>query len=182
MVISHTPLHDLLVLAPKVFGDERGYFFESYNSNSFAEFGLKYSFIQDNESFSSYGTIRGLHFQRNEFSQAKLVRVIHGKVLDVVVDLRQESPTFRKAFSIELSSENKLMLLVPRGFAHGFAVLSKEAYFVYKCDNVYSPSHESGLRFDDPELNINWQLKREDIKLSDRDRKLPTLQEALRDI
>ena len=182
MKVIDTPIKDLKILEPKVFGDSRGYFFESFNSKTFTDLGLSYNFVQDNESFSSYGTIRGLHFQRGEYAQAKLVRVIEGKVLDVVIDLRPDSATFKQSFQVELSSENKRMFLVPRGFAHGFAVLSKQAYFAYKCDNYYSPNHESGLIFNDQDLSIDWQIKSEDQIISSKDLALPTLQQYLKSL
>ncbi|MBY0518497.1 MAG: dTDP-4-dehydrorhamnose 3,5-epimerase [Bacteriovoracaceae bacterium] len=173
MKFTPTPFKDLIVLEPKVFGDSRGYFFESYNQKTYADLGLNYQFVQDNESFSSYGTLRGLHFQRGEAAQAKLVRVLEGKVLDVVVDLRLHEPTFGKVFSIELSSENKKMMIIPRGFAHGFVVLSPTALFSYKCDNFYNPSAESGLLYNDPDLGINWLVPEKDLILSEKDKKNP---------
>ncbi len=171
MKIIQTGFDGLLEIEPKVFGDSRGYFFESYNQKVFLENNITYSFIQDNESFSSYGTLRGLHFQKGEYAQAKFVRVIQGTVLDVVVDLRSDSKTFGKHFTIELSSENKKMLLIPRGFAHGFVVLSETALFSYKCDNFYAPSQEAGIIFNDPELGIDWKIHENKMILSDKDRK-----------
>lgn len=172
-----TGFKDLLLIEPKVFGDHRGYFLESYNQKLFQELGITNTFVQDNESSSGYGTLRGLHFQKGEFAQAKLVRVVSGKVLDVVVDIRPGSSTYGKSYSVELSDENKKMLMIPRGFAHGFIVLSEMAIFQYKCDNFYSPQNEGGIRFDDPELAINWLVPIEKIILSDKDSKLPLLRE-----
>lgn len=171
MKIIKTEFEGLLVLEPKVFGDERGYFFESYNQKVFQEAGLDFNFVQDNESFSSYGTLRGLHFQKGEFAQAKFVRVTKGKVLDVVVDIRANSKTFGKSFSIELSDENKKMVIIPRGFAHGFVVLSQSALFNYKCDNFYHPAQEGGIIYNDPALNINWMIPEKDMILSEKDKK-----------
>jgi dTDP-4-dehydrorhamnose 3,5-epimerase len=151
---------------PRVFADERGYFFESFNQKTFEDItGFKSKFVQDNESYSSRGVLRGLHFQKGEYAQAKLVRVIKGRVLDVAVDLRKDSPTFKQYVSVELSGENKIQFLVPAGFAHGFIVLSETALFSYKCDNFYN----------NPELNIDWGLEESKIKVSDKDKMLPTL-------
>ncbi len=167
----------LFVLEPKIFGDHRGYFFESYNEQKFHELGIKNIFIQDNESLSNYGTLRGLHFQKGEFAQAKLVRVVKGTVLDVVVDIRQNSKTFGKSFSCELSEENKKMMMIPRGFAHGFVVLSETAIFQYKCDNLYSPQNEGGIRFDDPDLAIDWMIPADKLLISEKDKKLGFLKD-----
>ena len=172
-----TGFDGLFVLEPKVFGDQRGYFLESYNEKKFHELGIKNTFIQDNESLSSFGTLRGLHFQKGEFAQAKLVRVVSGSVLDVVVDIRKESKTFGKTFSCELSAENKKMMMIPRGFAHGFVVLSETAVFQYKCDNLYSPANEGGIRFDDPTLSIDWRVQADKVLLSEKDLKLPLFKE-----
>jgi dTDP-4-dehydrorhamnose 3,5-epimerase len=172
-----TELEGVYILEPKVFGDERGYFFESYNETIFQELGLNYKFVQDNESFSSYGTLRGLHFQKGEFAQAKLVRAVKGTVLDVAVDIRNASPTFGKHVAVELSESNKRMLMIPRGFAHGFVVLSESAVFQYKCDNFYSPQNEGGIAWDDPSLGINWFVKGSDVKLSIKDQKNKFIQE-----
>lgn len=169
MKLLETGIKDLFIVETRIFGDHRGYFFESYNSMKFLELGLNYNFVQDNESFSNYGTLRGLHFQINEFAQAKLVRVVSGKVLDVVVDLRQNSATYGKHFSTVLSDENKNLLLIPRGFAHGFVVLSETAIFSYKCDNFYSPSNERGIKYNDPELKIDWKIPEADLVLSEKD-------------
>lgn len=175
MKLIDTPFQELFVIEPKIFGDHRGYFFESYNKKKFDSLELCYNFVQDNESLSKYGTLRGLHFQIGEFAQAKLVRVLKGNVLDVVVDLRKESATYGKHFSIQLSDENKKMLMIPRGFAHGFIVLSDEALFSYKCDNFYEPSKEGGLAFDDENLNIDWIVPREKIILAEKDKNNPKL-------
>lgn len=171
-----TGFEGLYILEPKVFGDHRGYFLESYNLSTFKELGITNTFVQDNESFSSYGTLRGLHFQKGEFAQAKLVRAVKGKVLDVVVDIRPDSKTYGKSFTVELSEENKRIFMVPRGFAHGFAVLSETAIFQYKCDNLYSPANEGGIIYNDKDLSIDWKIPEEKILLSDKDKKLPTFQ------
>jgi dTDP-4-dehydrorhamnose 3,5-epimerase len=170
-----TPFPGLFLIEPKVFGDARGYFFESFQQSEFEEAIGKVDFVQDNESKSGYGVLRGLHFQKPPHTQAKLVRCITGSILDVVVDLRTGSPTFRQSYSVELNDANKLQLFIPRGFAHGFVVLSEEAIFSYKVDNLYAPAHDAGLRFDDPELGIDWRLSRENIKLSGKDQELPWL-------
>ena len=174
MKLTKTFIEGLLILEPVVFKDERGYFVESYNKNTFEKVtGMKIDFVQDNESKSTYGTVRGLHYQTGDYAQAKLVRVITGKVLDVAVDIRENSPTYGKHFSLILSEENKKQLFIPRGFAHGFAVLSDEAIFSYKCDNFYSKEHEGGIIYNDPLLNIDWQIKDEDMILSAKDKSLP---------
>ena len=176
MNLIKTEIADLFILEPKIYGDQRGYFLENYNQSTFSNLGLNYNFVQDNESFSKYGTLRGLHFQKGDFAQAKLVRVISGRILDVAVDLRPESNTFGKSFTVELSSENKRMMIIPRGFAHGFVVLSDHALFSYKCDNFYSIENEGGIIYDDEDLGIDWRLPKELIILSDKDRKLPTFE------
>lgn len=173
-----TPFPGLFLIEPKVFGDHRGYFFESFQQTMFDESVGKTEFVQDNESKSGLGVLRGLHFQKPPFSQAKLVRVITGRILDVVVDLRKGSPTFKQSYCIELNDTSKQQLFIPRGFAHGFVVLSEEAIFSYKVDNLYAPDYDAGIRFNDPELQINWQLSAELLKLSDKDRKLPLLSET----
>ncbi len=178
MKIIDTPIKDVLIIEPQVFKDARGYFFESYNEAKFREAGLSYNFIQDNQSQSVYGTVRGLHFQKGEFSQAKLVRVLEGCVLDVAVDLRPESPTFGKHVAVELSAENNRQLMIPRRFAHGFAVLSERATFAYKCDNVYNKASEGGIRFDDPKLGIDWKIDMSKAILSDKDKLLPLLEDV----
>lgn len=169
MKIIDTPIEGVKLIEPDVFGDVRGYFFEVWNKTKFAEAGIHVDFVQDNESFSTYGVLRGLHYQLPPYTQAKLVRVIAGEVLDVVVDIRRDSPTFGKSFTAELSGENKRQLFAPRGMAHGFAVLSAKATFAYKCDNLYAPSHERAIRFDDPKLAIDWQIPPQNYLLSRKD-------------
>lgn len=177
MKILKTDIEGIVIIEPELFGDGRGYFFESYNREVFDREVSPIRFVQDNESRSRYGVVRGLHFQRAEFAQAKLVRVIEGRVLDVAVDIRPGSPTFGRHVAVELSGANHRQLFIPRGFAHGFAVLSPEALFQYKCDNFYAPQAEGGIAWDDPALAIDWRLPREAVILSERDRKHPTLQE-----
>ena len=162
-------IEGLKIITPSVFGDERGYFMETYNYNDFKEAGIDMEFVQDNQSASKKGVLRGLHFQKGEFSQAKLVRVSQGTVIDVIVDLRPESPTFGKHVAVELSAENARQLFVPRRFAHGFIVLSDVAQFQYMVDNVYAPQAEATLRFDDPELGIDWPLPASELNLSEKD-------------
>ncbi len=166
-----TAIKDVYVIEPRVFKDERGYFFESWKQSDFEQNIGKVNFIQDNESKSSYGVLRGLHYQKGEYSQAKLVRVIKGRVLDVAVDLRKSSPTFGKHVAVELSEDNKRQFFIPRGFAHGFLVLSQEAVFTYKVDNVYSPQHEASILFNDPDLGIEWPIAASEILTSDKDLK-----------
>ena len=178
MPFIETPIKDLLVFEPKIFNDCRGFFFESYNQRIFAEAGIERPFVQDNQSLSTYGTLRGLHLQRGEAAQAKLVRVLQGAVLDVAVDLRLGSATFGQYFSIELSAENKKQLYVPRGFAHGFVVLSEMTEFFYKCDNFYSPGSEVGIMYNDKTLNVDWQVSEDDLILSDKDKILLSFDEA----
>lgn len=174
-----TEIPGVFILKPRVFADARGYFFESYRQSDFdANVGGHTEFIQDNESKSSFGVLRGLHYQKGEYSQAKLVRVIKGRVLDVAVDIRKSSPTFGKHVMVELSEENKLQFFIPRGFAHGFLVLSDEAIFTYKVDNQYAPQSEAGIRFDDPDINIKWPLDAQSILTSDKDTKAPWLKDA----
>lgn len=168
-----TEIKDLWIFEPKVFGDERGYFFESYNQNNFAETGLDIHFVQDNEAKSSRGVLRGLHYQNGSAAQSKLVRVIYGEVLDVVVDIRPESVSYGKHFTILLSGSNKKQLFVPKGFAHGYVVLSEEALFVYKCDEFYSKENEAGIIYNDPTLKIDWQIPESELLLSEKDRILP---------
>ena len=169
MLVEKTFIKDLVVLTPTIHGDDRGYFFESYNKKSFEANNLNLEFVQDNESYSKHGTLRGLHFQIGNHAQTKLVRVAYGKILDVAVDLRLSSNTFGKYFSIELSGENKKQLLVPHGFAHGYIVLSDDAIVQYKCDRYYNKDAESGIRFDDVELAIAWHLKKEKLIINQRD-------------
>jgi dTDP-4-dehydrorhamnose 3,5-epimerase len=172
-----TGFEGLYILEPRVFKDHRGYFLETHNDRTLKSLGLNYNFVQDNESFSQYGTVRGMHFQTGNFAQTKLVRVIKGVVQDVVVDVRPKSPTFGKSFSSVISDEDKRMILIPRGFAHGFAVLSESAVFSYKCDNFYSAEHESGLHFADPDLGIEWQIPEDKRILSDKDKLNPKLRD-----
>ena len=177
MKIIETAIKDLYIIEPAVFEDARGYFFESWNQAKMEEAGLHYNFIQDNQSQSVYGTIRGRHFQTGEFSQAKLVRAIEGTVLDVAVDLRQGSPTFGRHVAVELSADNKRQLMIPRHFAHGFSVLTPSATFAYKCDNIYCKVAEAGIRFDDPAIGIDWKIDPARAVLSDKDKVLPLLKE-----
>ncbi len=172
MKFIKTKIRGVIIIEPKVFGDERGYFFESFNQKEFEENIGKINFIQDNESESFRGVLRGLHFQKPPFEQAKLVRCIKGKVLDVAVDIRENSKTFGQHVSVELSGENKRQLFIPRGFAHGFVVLSEKATIAYKVDNDYAPNYESGIIWNDKDLNINWQLNENELTLSDKDKKL----------
>ncbi len=177
MTVIETKLKGCFIIEPRVFQDDRGYFFESYNQQTFNNLiGKLVNFVQDNESFSSRGVIRGLHFQEGEFAQAKLVRVIKGSVLDVAVDIRKDSPTFGQHIAIELTEENKRQLFVPRGFAHGFSVLSDTAIFSYKCDNFYNKNAEAGILYNDQSLNIDWKIKPEEAQLSEKDIILPTLE------
>lgn len=179
MKIISTEINDLFILEPEVFGDDRGYFFESYNKMKLDSLiGSVYTFVQDNESKSSYGVIRGLHYQLAPFSQAKLVRVLQGKVYDVAVDLRKNSPSFGNWVGVELSDENKRQFLIPKGFAHGFSVLSETAVFAYKCDEYYHPEAEAGIVFNDSSLNINWKVKDEDLKVSSKDGLLSKFEKA----
>lgn len=173
MKTENTKIKDLVIIHPNVFEDERGYFFEAYNQAKFHQEEIKYQFIQDNQSFSKRGVIRGLHLQINPFAQAKLVRVLEGEILDVAVDLRKNSPTYGQHVSVLLSAENKKQLMVPHGFAHGFSVLSETASVMYKVDQLYDKSSERGIRFDDPALNIDWQLEANEIIVSEKDLVLP---------
>ena len=180
MAFLETSIRDLIIYDPKVFADDRGYFLESYNKTFFTEnSSIQCEFVQDNESYSSYGTLRGLHYQTGENCQAKLVRVILGKVLDVAVDLRKDSPTYGHHVAVELSAENKRQFFVPRGFAHGFVVLSEKALFAYKCDNFYSKPSEGGIIFNDPKLNIDWKIDHNEIILSEKDGILPKFGEHI---
>ncbi len=175
MNVENTPIEDLLVITPKAFEDDRGYFFESYSEASFAKNGINIKFIQDNQSFSKYGVIRGLHFQKAPYAQTKLVRVLQGEILDVAVDIRKDSKTYGQHFSIVLSSENKKQLLVPKGFAHGFSVLSETAMVSYKVDEVYNKESEGGIRYDDPALGIDWKVQTSDVIVSEKDIILGTI-------
>lgn len=177
MGITETKLKDCFILEPQVFQDSRGYFFESFNQNNFFEAtGQHVNFIQDNETFSTKGVLRGLHFQTGKFAQAKLVRVIKGRVLDIAVDVRPDSSTFGEFQALELSEDNKKQFFLPRGFAHGFVVLSDTAIFAYKCDNYYNKESEAGIIYNDPSLNIDWQLPEQELLLSDKDKLLPTFE------
>ena len=178
MKFVKTEIPDVVIIEPNVFGDERGYFLESYNQNIFEKHIGKVKFVQDNESKSSRGVLRGLHFQKPPFSQAKLVRCIEGRVLDVAVDIRKGSSTFGKHITTELTGENKLQMFVPRGFAHGFVVLSETAVFAYKVDNWYASEYDSGILWNDPILSIDWKILEEDIQLSLKDKGLKPLNET----
>ncbi len=179
MKVTETKLKGCYIIEPKVFKDSRGYFFESFNAEKFEELtGQNGHFVQDNQSASTYGVVRGLHFQRGEHAQAKLVRVLEGMVLDVAVDIREGSGTYGQYVSLKLSAENNLQLYIPRGFAHGFSVLSERAVFSYKCDNGYNKESEGGIRFDDPLLNIDWGIPQDKMQLSDKDLILPFLREG----
>jgi dTDP-4-dehydrorhamnose 3,5-epimerase len=178
MTIGNTPIRDLKIIEPKVFKDARGYFFESYNFGVLENNGINYRFVQDNQSKSSYGVIRGLHYQLQPKAQTKLVRVLEGKIYDVAVDVRQGSPTFGKWFGIELSAENCLQLLIPKGFAHGFSVLSETAIVFYKCDELYAPETDAGIIYNDPDLNIDWQIPADKVLISDKDSRLSGFRDA----
>ncbi|MGI8952528.1 MAG: dTDP-4-dehydrorhamnose 3,5-epimerase [Chitinophagaceae bacterium] len=181
MRIESTPLNDCLIIRDTVFEDERGYFFESFNKKRFyEETGLNIDFVQDNQSASTKGVLRGLHFQKGEFAQAKLVRVLHGTVLDVAVDIRKNSSTFGEYFAIELSEASHTQFFIPRGFAHGFVVLSEKAVFFYKCDNYYNKNADAGILYNDPALNIDWKLSANEIILSEKDMKLPLLEDIVK--
>lgn len=175
MNIITTPIEGLLVIEPKVFTDARGYFVETYNEQHYQEAGITARFVQDNQSCSSYGVVRGLHFQRPPYSQAKLVCCTRGRVLDVAVDLRKDSPTYGQWYSVELNEDNHRQFFIPRGFAHGFSVLSETAIFTYKCDNLYHPEADGGIQLYDPALAIDWQIPADRMILSDKDRRHPTL-------
>ncbi len=170
MPFIDTPIQDLKVFEPRIFPDDRGYFYESYNEATFRAAGITIPFVQDNQAFSTYGALRGLHYQVGEYAQAKLVRVLLGEVLDVAVDIRENSSTYGQWFSIRLSAENHRQLFVPRGFAHGYAVLSETAIFCYKCDNLYSKISEGGISYNDATLNIDWQLPSDAVILSEKDK------------
>ena len=178
MNFIETAIKGVYVIEPKVFNDARGYFFEAWKQMEFENHIGKVNFIQDNESKSSYGVLRGLHYQKGAFSQAKLVRVIKGKVLDVAVDIRRSSPTFGRHVMVELSEENKRQFFIPRGFAHGFLVLSDEAIFTYKVDNVYAPQADAGIRWNDPDLGIDWPIDLSKVMTSEKDLKQPFLKDA----
>ena len=173
MPFIQTPIPDLLVFEPKIFEDRRGYFFESYNLKTFQAEGIDINFVQDNQSSSNYGVIRGLHYQLNPFAQVKLIRVLAGRILDVAVDIRKGSPTFGKSFSVELSAENKKQLFIPSGFAHGFSVLSEHAEVLYKCNSFYNKETEAGILYNDPTLNIDWKTPAGKEIISEKDLRLP---------
>lgn len=177
MKIRNTGIDGLLILEPKIFRDQRGYFFESYHQRELEKAGIPFTFVQDNQSRSVRDVIRGLHFQREPRAQAKLVRVIEGVIYDVAVDIRKDSSTYGQWYGIEISSVNLLQILIPPGFAHGFSVLSDHATILYKCDDYYDPASESGIRFDDPDLQIDWRVDPDRSIVSDKDRSLPYLNE-----
>ena len=177
MEIIKTNIEGVVIIEPRIFKDDRGYFFESFSQREFEEKVCKTTFVQDNESKSSYGVLRGLHFQKPPFAQSKLVRVIKGAVLDVAVDIRKGSLTFGQYVSVELTGENHRQFFVPRGFAHGFSVLSEEVIFQYKCDNFYSPQSEGAIAWNDPDLNIDWRIPAEKVVLSEKDSKHPRLKD-----
>lgn len=179
MEIITTPIKDLLIVKPKVFTDDRGFFFETYNESRYKELGINQNFVQDNQSKSSYGVVRGLHFQRAPYSQSKLVSVTVGRVWDVAVDLRANSATYGQWYGVELTEENHLQFLIPRGFAHGFSVLSETAVFSYKCDNFYNPEADGGILFNDPDLNIDWKIPADKMILSEKDTKHPLLKDVI---
>ena len=179
MEVIKTDLKDVFILKPKVFGDDRGYFFEPYNQKTFEKRFSNIQFVQDNESMSSRGVLRGLHFQKPPFDQTKLVRCIQGEVIDVAVDLRKNSPTYGKHVEVLLTGENKRQLFIPRGFAHGFAVLSEQAIFAYKVDNWYAPEYDSGINWNDVDLNIDWRLNPEEVKLSNKDKDLTSFKDFI---
>lgn len=177
MTLEHTTLKDCYILTPDTFGDKRGSLFESFNKQRFQSLtGIEIDFVQDNQSTSQKGVLRGLHFQKDEFSQAKLVRVVKGSVLDIAVDIRPTSPTFGKYFSIVLSEQNNKQLFIPRGFAHGFLVLEDHTVFAYKCDNYYNKASESGIIYNDKTLNIDWQFPKTSLIISEKDQILPTFE------
>lgn len=173
MKIEKTFIKDLVIIAPIIFGDERGYFFESYSKTKLLDLNIDIDFVQDNQSFSKRGTLRGLHYQNPPFAQTKLIRVLEGEIIDVAVDLRKASPTYGKAFSVLLTAENKKQLLVPQGFAHGFSVISETASVMYKCDQFYNKVSEGGIKYDDPSLNIDWGMNLKDAIVSEKDQILP---------
>lgn len=177
MEIIKTNIEGVVIIEPRIFKDDRGYFFESFSQREFEEKVCKTTFVQDNESKSNYGVLRGLHFQKPPFAQSKLVRVIKGAVLDVAVDIRKGSPTFGQYVSVELTGENHRQFFIPRGFAHGFSVLSEEVIFQYKCDNFYSPQSEGAIAWNDPDLNIDWRIPAEKVVLSEKDSKHPRLKD-----
>ena len=173
MTLETTTIQDLVIINPTVFNDERGYFFEAYNKEKLGDLGITIDFVQDNQSFSKKGTLRGLHYQKPPYAQTKLVRVLQGEIIDVAVDLRKDSATFGQSFSIKLTAENKKQLLVPQGFAHGFSVISETAVVLYKCDQYYHKASEGGIRFDDTQLNIDWGMDLKEAIVSEKDLVLP---------
>lgn len=177
MPFIRTEFPDLIIFEPRIFEDSRGYFYESYNQNVFKENGININFIQDNQARSTYGVIRGLHYQENPCAQTKLIRVLKGKILDVVVDIRSGSPTYGKVFTVELSDENKKQLLVPKGFAHGYSVLSETSEVFYKCDDFYNKNCEGGIAYNDPDLNIDWKISADKAIVSEKDTKYPLLKD-----
>ncbi len=176
MKIETTPIENLVIINPTVFEDARGYFFEAYNQNTLTSEGITINFVQDNQSFSKRGTLRGLHFQNPPFAQTKLVRVLQGEIIDVAVDIRRASPTYGQHFAIKLSAENKKQLLIPHGFAHGFSVISETAVVLYKCDQFYNKASEGGIRFDDSSLNIDWGMDLKEAIVSEKDLVLPGIE------
>jgi dTDP-4-dehydrorhamnose 3,5-epimerase len=180
MIVTKTPIEGLLIIEPKVFNDDRGYFFESYNKNAFKEAtGLEFDFIQDNQARSTINVLRGLHYQNEPRAQTKLIRALEGTIWDVVVDVRRQSKTFGQWFGVELSAENKRQFLIPKGFAHGYSVLSEVAEVFYKCDDFYSKEDEGGIHFADRAVGIDWKINMEDAIVSDKDQKQPLLSEAV---
>lgn len=179
MEIIKTPLHGLLIIEPNIFGDERGYFYESYNKKQFEEKGLYYNFVQDNQAFSRQGVLRGLHYQHPPHAQSKLIRVVQGEINDVALDLRKKSPTYGRWYAVKLSGENHKQLLVPEGFAHGYAVLSETCLVQYKCDAFYHPESESGIHPFDAELDIDWAISYKDARLSDKDKLHPPMKNSI---
>ena len=178
MIIIETGIEGLLIIEPKVYPDNRGYFFESYNEKILKKKGINIQFVQDNQSKSSYGVIRGLHYQLEPHAQTKLIRVLHGSIIDAAVDIRKGSPTFGKSFSIHISDENNKQLLIPKGFAHGFSVISETAVILYKCDDFYAPETERGIIYNDTSLGIDWEISIKDAVISDKDLKHPTFDKA----
>ena len=177
MKMTRTDIEGLVVIEPRVFGDSRGYFFESFSQREFEKEVGQGRFVQDNESKSSYGVVRGLHFQKPPHTQSKLVRVVKGRVLDVAVDLRRDSKTYGKYFAVELTEDNHLQLFIPKGFAHGFAVLSDEAVFQYKCDEFYAPESEGAIAWNDPDIGVDWQIPEDKVILSEKDKKHPAFKD-----
>lgn len=178
MPFHNTDIHGVMVFEPDVFEDSRGYFFEAYNEKKFLEAGIDFRWVQDNQSSSAYGVIRGLHYQLPPFAQSKIVRVLRGKILDVVVDIRTGSPTFGKSYCKVLSAKNRRQLFIPKGMAHGFSVLSEKAEVIYKCDAYYNKESEAGIIYNDPELNIDWRIPESEIIVSEKDRQLPLMKDC----